>query len=425
MKPTLKSAAAIALLAAGVLAGRSLNTASGHAGKAPPPRESRSTGDGTAHPQHAANDVEQLRQRLAQAQRDPGGHAGELARLGVPALKDLAVRAEEEVRTALQAGISPDTRRDLLASVIAELHDRLGNGVLEWAASLEAGPGRQVIFEKALLVAMRTDPAAAAPWLKDFRRDYPDQRTDMISRAAVTGAIGRSAGEFLQVMRDISSMEDLGYSDVLRTGYADDFDFAAAAKGLPGSRHLFCLLIQWAGRDPDEVWAALESAEDFGDKSKRANALSAVALGAVFKLGERAGAEWTVSRLRELPEDERAKLAESLAYSIRDRDTIIATLGKLEGSARTGFLSAFSYSDVGEDTRMDVMASLPREDLVRMVGQQRAGSRGAISANSHMGQAWMDDARHRSDARFTEMNRRFAFTPEDLTRIESAELPEQ
>ena len=340
-------------------------------------------------------------------------------------MKELAMRAEEEVRTALQAGISPDTRRDLLASVIGELHDRLGNGVLEWAASLKEGPGRQVIFENALLAAVRTDPAAAGPWLRDFRRDYPDQRTDMISQAAVTGAISRSAGEFLQVMRDVASMEDLGYSDVLRTGYADDFDFAAAAKGLSGSRHLFCLVIQWAGRDPDEVWAALESAEDFGDKSKRANALSAVALGAVFKLGERAGAEWTVSRLRELPEDERAKLAESLAYSIRDRDTIIATLGKLEGSARTGFLSAFSYSDVGEDTRMDVMASLPREDLVRMVGQQRAGSRGAISANSHMGQAWMDDARARSDARFTEMNRRFAFTPEDLTRIESAELPEQ
>ncbi|WAC19897.1 hypothetical protein OVA24_00710 [Luteolibacter sp. SL250] len=425
MKPILKSAAAIALLAAGVLAGRSLNTdtASGPVGKAPPPRESRNSGTGTSHQQAAANDVEQLRQRLAQARRDPGGHAGELARLGVPALKELAMRAEEEVRSASQAGGSPDTRRDLLVSVIGELHDRLGNGVLEWAASLEEGPGRQVIFEKALLLAVRTDPATAGPWLKDFRRDYPDQRTDMISQAAVTGAISRSAGEFLQVIQDIASVEDLGYSDVLRTGYADDFDFAAAAKGLPGSRHLFCLLIQWAGRDPDELWAALKSAEDLGDKSKRSNALSAVALGAVSKLGESAGAEWTVSRLQELPENERAKVAESLAYSTRDRDTIIATLGKLEGSARTGFLSAFNYSDVGEDTRLDVMASLPREDLVGMVGQQRAASR--MNANSHMGQAWMDDARTRSEARFTKMNHRFAFTPEELSRIESAELPEE
>lgn len=227
-------------------------------------------------------------------------------------------------------------------------------------------------------------------------------------------------------MRDIASMEDLRYSDVLRTGYADDFDFAAAARGLPGtSGHLSHLVRQWAGRNPDEAWAELKEAVEPRDRTKRLNAVHAIAVGAFVNLGERAGAEWTVSRMQELPEDERKALAESLAYGIRDRDTLIATLGKLEGGARTGFLSAFSYSDVGEDTRLDVMASLPREELVGMVGQQRAGSRGGISANSHMGQAWMDDARARSDARFAEMNQRFAFTPEELSRIDSAELPEE
>jgi|GEM_PF-6078193 len=401
MNARLHLLSAVALLAAGVLAGRAI-----------PPSAGDAPGDtGSMVDRRGKNGATAERGQLARLRASlDRGDSGKLLRPGMERLgiAELDALAREQMEKNRATGRWSD-HRTVAEAALAELYRREGADALErvsrWPERSDVDEAISVI----MLLHISTDWESAMSLLEKF----PEPVDKSWLAAAMKEAAGRNADDFLRVaaLTPEGDQRDPFATSIAFDGppeFAADFDFAkvhAAGDGIEGEVYF----TEWAYRQPHAAWDAVK--DTFSQESGPAwqhiaGKFPNLVDGVVRRQGELAGMEWLGGKVAGLSPEARAALFDvGIFNAFVSGEAYARFCSRLEPADVRAFIDGQIY--VRKEVFFPAMDLLPRQELLPLLKRMVKDS------------VW-----NGADTRAaTRLQQRFSLTPAEIQRINDGSRP--
>ncbi|MBX3743651.1 MAG: hypothetical protein KF712_21880 [Akkermansiaceae bacterium] len=410
MKPLPRNLFFLALLCGGILAGRAIPSAGP---SFTPPGESVADGKSSRKDRplqrEAPRTLATLTARVKAEETAPEELRAAVARVKTAILKSIVLEQYGVLAAMTEGGKARQPHQNLYTVAMEELWVREKFSAFKWAETLEE-PKERAMMQKSLLYrALEEDVEGALPWVAKYHEENGKSDTySEFKTIAMRGAVSRGADA---VIRAYEAFPDPGGHTAIRNvEFPEDFDFGKLNKALGAKMEMTHVFTQWALRDRDAAWVAMEQRLG-GFQGRPEREIGEGMMKAVLvKAGEPAGVAWMMERLAVMSQRDGSRheqiLGSIIANSNLSTEGIAIISAKLspEGRvthAKTALLSHPSHASTGH-----LLATLPRQDLIRTLREVRQMTAGGSATGAAQ--------RNRS---YADMQRRFQLTPAEMEDI--------